>query len=78
MKRAYPSIPTIDTRVLVNLDPSEVEAVAQAIYCDGTRAAYALGAMPDLWAKITEEQRHLCRCQARAAIHALEAGRRRE
>lgn len=76
--RAYPSIPTIDTRGIVGLDQAEVEAVARAIYCDGTRENYALGAKPDLWEKISPEQRDLCRCQARAAIRTLEASRRRE
>lgn len=64
-----PNVPQWDARLL-SVPPELVETVARAIYCDGTRMAYGLGADPTLWAAVSEEQRALFRFQARAAIAA--------
>lgn len=54
-----------------------IEAVAMAIYCDGSYAQYPdgssqMGANNDKWAKTSETQRQFCRQQARAAIVTYE------
>ena len=52
---------------------ADIEAVARAIYCDGTYKQYEMGADQARWAKTSETQREFCRLQARAAIAAYEA-----
>lgn len=53
-------------------DDDLVEAVAKAIYCDGTYAETRMGASDFRWAKTSEVQRKFCRRQARAAIKVME------
>lgn len=56
---------------MVTRDDEAVEAVAKAIYCDGTYAPSRIGASDFRWAKTSEVQRVFCRRQAHAAIKAM-------